>query len=810
MTTQPDTSVPATLRSWTLRGLLLSVVVFAAACSGGGAAQAVTSEQESTRLGDNQHIDIELGDGLGVDTTSATTTELDNGNTEIAGSVVVPVEGGSLDLDDAQIIVGEDPVTGEPFIVAGRSRVPFPDTGVLAGAVVKSLPVGDMGIAFGRDLLHLGAHVQDDRQYFYWHFDGGLDIDLPFAGQPGLEALPASVTVPTGQSATMVLDPTDPYLYIGSACPDLSQDTDDEKKDDPDEKDQSSRTTSSTSTTQPTRDEADESGGLYTLEPTDLPPGEDCGIGFSLQGNIPGRTMGDQGDGTGFSGNVVVDGIIPLYAGVELDGTAVLSVNENGAHTAGWGDVIATVPLIDQLLDIAIPLAEAGVEIEVEGDRIGLSYEGTVGGHDPTYELPFLGISITIPVSGGVEASARFGFINDGTGTYRIDPTSFLDINGELSTGLGSLGELLGLELTDFASQQAALRIDHTGARLTGSALLQIHPALHTDAEADFDMYISATDLAESYLRFDADLEVAGTELLSANVDLSRQGLFVNGNLDIGTLEVDLSGAITTTGVDLRGRAAVEFPTDVLSEISAGATQAIDTAQAEVNRLDDAIAAARQSVIDRRRARSAAFQNAKAVLDIAIADLAAIDDNIAINNRKIRDHRRWISDETARYGRLSLGSQILEATAHGLKISAWEAAILAFQSANTVQMGYQVAARETLRVAQDALDLIDAGLNEIPVDADPTVLALIGTRETATLALQAARDGAELLDVDLAATIRGEIELFLSTSGLGGSVTAEFCGTQGCQTLAGGSVRLDAEPEACVDVFGLGEACVRL
>lgn len=712
-----------------------------------------------------------------------------------------------------------NPETGETELVGGRATLPFPTTGVLEDVVINQLPVGDMGIAYGRDLHHLGAHLQDDREYMYFAFDGGLDVELPFAGQPGFEAIPASISVPTGVSAVMVLDPRDPYFYVGSACPDLSKNDDGEDGSDStdDNRQDSDRSTTDEQEERRQRDEQeaadaadalqdDESSALITLEPNDLPPGEDCGIGFSLGGNIPAPATAN---GEPFTGHVVVDGVVPLYAAIELDGSVVVKIDANGARTAGWGDVLATVPLIDKLVDITIPLAEAAVEVQAEGTRIGVAYEGMMGGQDPTYELPLVGIPVTIPGSAEVHWDARFGFIIGADGTVSIDPTSFAEVSGEFGMGLGAFGELIGVELNDVLTQQAFMRIDSSGAELRASMDAQIHPALRTKGQADIDVFVSATDWTQSHLRFAADVELLGHELATASIALDGNGLFVNGSLDVGALEIDMGGVIDRNGVNLQGRTAVELDLSGLADASRNASAALDNAIAAVESLDDEIEAARDEARQNRLDRDAGFVAARKALDDAIAGLDKVNDNVAKNERRIAALRREIAAEKKWYDGLSGAEAAWRWTGHQARLTGYNTEIAVLVSANVTQRDlYRPAAVFVLEEAKDALQLIQDGLNALPVDTNPKVAALIVSREAALVALNLVQDGVELFEIE--DSLRGELEVSLGTAGLAGAIEAEACGSKGCITLGAGRLVIGAQPELCVEFPGIGEQCLNI
>ena len=761
-----------------------------------------TRERTTPQPIDDDQPTIEVGDDAEV-------VEQSDGTTVVTGRVDIPTAAGPVELEDADLVIEEGP-DGEPIIVGGTAEVPFPTTGILEDAVINHLPKGLVGTDYGRDLHHLGAHLQDDRLYMWFHFDGGLDVELPFAGKPGYEALPASIEIPTGVTATMVLDPNDPYFYVGMPCPDFeSEDKDDkdednknddekdQKKDDNSDKDEDNKKDD----TDENKSEDEDEDALYTLEPVGG-VGQDCGLGFSLQGNIPAPAV----DGLEpFFGHIVIDSIIPLPSAMELDGTVVVEVRDDRVRTSGFGELSATLPLIDTLLDIQIPLGDATVDLQAGGGRISMGFEGQIGGTNPTYELPIVGVPFTLPADGTAEASALLAWNIDAGGSWSIDPASHFEVTGEMTMNLVPFADHLGLDLAS-QSVDAMLRIDGEGAYVAGSTAVTLHPALESGAQMQLETFLSFGDFSESYLAMDGELVVAGVTLGDASIDLSRNGLFVSGMLTNTIATVELRGEISSAGVNLSGTQTIEFPLDVLSRISEGATSAIDDAQAEVDRLQGAIEAMRDQVRKERRLADETLQGWIRGLETAQADLNKINDNIRTNNRKIATLEDKIDAEKARYRKLNAGQKALQAIGHGATLAGWRGEITVLQTANLAQYGYKETADFALETAQNGLRLAEDAIDAIPTDIDPRIVSLIAAKEAATLVLQTARSAAEIIDVS--GTLRGQITWNVGTDGLSGSIVAEYCGNA-CTTLAGGSITIFPTPEACIEVFDI-EVCASI
>ena len=139
-----------------------------------------------------------------------------------------------------------------------------------------------------------------------------------------------------------------------------------------------------------------------------------------------------------------------------------------------------------------------------------------------------------------------------------------------------------------------------------------------------------------------------------------------------------------------------------------------------------------------------------------------------------------------------------------------ELEIQALQFANTVQYGYRAVAKGALDIAIGALRLIEGGLEIIPVDADPRIVALVIAREAAMLVLNAATGVLGLVPDE----IRAQIEFTIGTAGVFGDASIETCTDGACSVVVGGTVSSNPpqlcfvllEVEICV---GLGELDLR-
>ena len=110
-----------------------------------------------------------------------------------------------------------------------------------------------------------------------------------------------------------------------------------------------------------------------------------------------------------------------------------------------------------------------------------------------------------------------------------------------------------------------------------------------------------------------------------------------------------------------------------------------------------------------------------------------------------------------------------------------------------------------MELAKLTLQGLEAAAVVTPVDLDPRVASLIVAKETAYAALEVVKapfKGMPIIEGDYS----GDIEATLDISGLHGTVTANFDGYSALK----GNVTFGLQPEACISIPTLGNACTRL
>jgi hypothetical protein len=709
---------------------------------------------------------------------------------ELRGDLGIDTPAGEIPLVDAVLTV-----TVEPAGVTWRgvAELPFPAFGPFEQSVVKHTSRAEIGYQYGRDLRGLGAHLNDDRAYFYFTFSDGLEIATGFAALFGEgSSLPESISVPGGTSGVMVLDPTDPYIYIGGACPTFPGDRSESRDESRD-------------------DDGHREGADSESDPVEISlhesDGQDCGIGFSLNAAIPFDPIDGNwlSEGGAFNGQLAIDAIVPLYHGLSVDGSVVTEFGATSYAQGGNGRVLVSVPFVENILAFEIPLgnASAGLNVETAAgqERVYAFFSGTFTSDGATSFLPDE-VARMIPMADSdVRIAGHFGLHTGADGVTRVNADSFLRATGSFGYDPGFLGELTGLDLSELMVARSELRIDRQGFLLTGSTSSRLHPSLGFAGEVAVTAFVSTERLADSYIELRGDLSVAGVRLDSgALVRLDGTGLHVSGHFVTPVQRIELSGEITAQGVELHGLTRVEFPLDLLAGIAADAEAGLDEAIAEVERLDIAIAFMREQVMDERRATSADFQTAQQALRLAQAEVdkmqADIDHNlarIAVRNREIASFNRW-------YDRLAWYDQAWGWTKLGYEVG-WRGTEIAgrYTAIGTLELSRETA-KLALSTAEGTLWAIDQGLTAIPVDADPRVAGLIVARVAATETLEASRLVAQA--AQNGGTLSTEIRLDLDTSGLSGQAQAEYCDVSGCQVLVGGRLAFTPLPEITLVIAG--------
>ncbi len=724
-----------------------------------------------------------------------------DGVAEVTGDVVIPTTGADIEVTNSDLTIETD-ADGNIVSVDGTADVPLPTEGPLSAAVVVDGARAEVGYSWGRDLGHLGVPVNPDRQYFTFSFEDSFSMQTGFDEIFGDTAgLPVSLSAPGDVSVTMILDPLDPFLYIGGACPDFSKNSNkngEKKNQDNTNKDKANKKDSDNT----------QKGELAYGKAA----GEDCGLGVSLGGNLffEAQTAGiASADLTSFGGHLFIQhSEIPLTTGVTLDGEMFVRIDDDSLAFGGNGQVRASVPLVDDVLDFSFPLADASTGMRMGlaagSEGVDLFLSGSMDSQSAFDQLPAW-LPLEAPVDASIEATARL--VLNFNGGPLLDPASFVEIKGRMAMVPSYLTELTGVDLSELLVSEAAVRIDANGMRLNAKTTSSVHPAVELGGELSVDAFVSPANPTASYVALEGQVAIAAIDIDgAASLRLDSFGFTAKGHITTPVSQIELSGNITTTDVSLSGKARVEVPLNLLGDVLEGAPQALADAKEEVRKLDNEIQVIRDEIEANRAERTRDFDAAQAAVNQAKADVDAVQRDIdaayrriSTLEREIKEWEDWYDDlpgiEQVAYGWASLS---FEVGWRGTEIGLLYTGIGGLETARFLAQG-------VLDGAILFLEGVEAGLDLIPVDADPRIVALTLARETALGVLTLAEAGVSVLTID--ARVAAEIDVTLGTSGLAGAVSGQVCSGSDCLELIGGSVTFAPTPEACFTVAGI-ETCL--
>ncbi len=646
--------------------------------------------------------------------------------------------------------------------------IEIPNTGVLRHVVVHDLPSGIFKTGFGRDLDHLRAHLNPDTEYQYLEFDDGLHIDtgldklLPDA----LGGLPTTIVVAKGTDGVLVIDPDD-YVYIGGACPDWSI---------PDSNEQ--------------RDYDVTTQALQVAGATTTPSGQDCGIGFSVGGNIdftydtPNLPNGAES----FAGHVIVDAVVPVHKQLEVDGTAIFQIQPGTVKVGGEGVLQAGMSGVGS---VALGHGAFGFRADARPASAGLEFWAAAGSNTDPVTLSTDGVDFVFPANGEDRRfSLFFEAAPDAAGVWRIGPRSNVHAEGTFSFGMGGLGTLAGTGLGDLNVARAKLHLDRTGIAFSGMVSKGMHPTVGVKGTAELDGFVSFENFSDSWVEAKGTFDVGGVGIgADARMYIGKGGFEISGELVTPISRVAVSGFIDDAGVQLTGSAEAKLG---LSAIADAAHAGIADARREIAKLDGEIVAMRKQVKVERRSTDRAFRNASAALRTAQADVRKIQKTIDYNRGLIRAlHVEYRTCAFFRCMGILAEIAALEIVVNG-EIVAKDAAV------------------EVLKAAEWLVERIRRGLDALPTDLDPRIIALITAREAATLALDLATEAAKV--IDLGGNVHVALYFSVGTKGLDASASAKHCDGDGnnCKDLVAASVKVAGDYfEVCVKPFGF-DLCAKL
>ncbi len=116
---------------------------------------------------------------------------------------------GELKLLNARILLDLGP-DKQIERLHGTAEVPFPSFGVLNDVAVTTPAQAEVGLDIGKNLSYLNAPLEADRRYLFFTIGSGFDV----AAKTDTATKQFEISVPAGQSATLVIDTQEPLVYL--------------------------------------------------------------------------------------------------------------------------------------------------------------------------------------------------------------------------------------------------------------------------------------------------------------------------------------------------------------------------------------------------------------------------------------------------------------------------------------------------------------------------------------------------------------------------------------------------------------------
>ncbi len=799
---------------------------------------------------------LSLLSGLTLETRVAALHELASDQYTINGRVDVVASGVRIPLNNAAITV----VLGESPEIYGETDVPLDEIGVFKDAVFKEIPRAVIGLVNGTSIPELtggplplndgyseGGTLRDaTKPYLLFHLNAGVSFTLDFG--EGLDALNKVVfSIPGSLKATAVMDIFDPYTYLAyskvggvdmnNLKKNPSQDNNGlvvyEIRDENDEVVVMSFTLDPDTGVLLEQNFLDNTqiyykrnadGNYVQQNVADNPavldgsqfedtrrrePKDDRdansdkkeksgelidAIGFSANGWIPFEaSSGDvmPFDIAEFSGQFYFHGSIPMTNFLTLDGDVVTYIGEYGIAQGGNGDVSLGIPGLPDYIDLDIHLGQATAAYKVTtSDQ--LTYVSGQMKPDTAFLQDYL------PIMPSAEATVK-GYIGDDI------QNTMLTIEGKSSLGAATLGNWIGLNLSDLAMTRSTMTINGTGIEISGVSRMQISPDIQVNSEIAVYAQLSWENPESVLLRLTGNMDVFGVALEDVTLQIDASGMMVNGAFVTPVTRVAMMGSIDASGPQLSGTGSINLDMGEVTGSMLKAHSTLEAAQREVQRLQGSINSTRQTVNGERDRDQAALRAAQSDVDAAKRTISKLSNNIASHKRSIAARKaqigswyRWYKkakwhEKAGRYSRY-----LAEKSWRNADIARHHASIASLNVAKTAAQGALTAANAALQLVENSIDLT-------PIDFDPRIVALIAAKETANLALEGAKQPFEnvpYIDADLA----GEIVLNLGVRGLSGEVSANVSG----YSVLRGELELDPKLRACIDVATFGKACTVL
>ncbi|MGH0037204.1 MAG: hypothetical protein ACQGVK_19440 [Myxococcota bacterium] len=634
--------------------------------------------------------------------------------------------------------------------------------------------------------------------------DMGLPLPLPAEITGG--GSPPEIPLVKQQVVTVVVDPTDPYVYFSNEGGGgvlekleekarkklekrLAKRAEEEEKKKQNEKKRKKKKKNKSRKKDEQKDEkskkkAGKNKKSKKNKKSRLPKGT---FAFSARGGIPQDAGLEDGISVGdihVDGHLYIENPTPIGPFIQLNGPTVTHIGEELFAIWGGGQAEVTLPFVGEIVSFSFPLGrtEAAFEAGERGARA--DFRGVLA---PDAE--FLPDLIPIEQAGSLEVE---GVLSSRIADNRVRA------EGEFGLDLSALGKLAGVDLGEVYSVEGLLEMGADGFHLEGTTRTRI-----PGVEFRGRMFVVAHfpgNPKDAYVKIVGDLGVGGVQLgAGASLVIDATGAYVSGRFDLGRSNIVVAGEITRRGPVLSGSTQVVLDLARLQHDLERAKKNLARAQADVRRIDGEIARVREQVKAERRERSSAFQTARNAVDAAKAKVAGVQEDIDWHDAKIAAYRR----EIASWKRKSCGWNPLCASEKAAAIAWREGKVKYHQGVIGTLVGTRATAQLALDAAKLTLSGVQTGLDALPTDADPRIVALFTARETAVAALELAKQTIGALPDLPPAELVVKVDLTLQHKGLRGRASVSASGLE----VADARLRLGAHPEACATIAALGEVC---
>lgn len=654
-------------------------------------------------------------------------TKLANGF-ELSGTIMVDAPNNEhITLAEAKVKLGYDSTKGEGLqSFEGTVRVPFPGSGFMQGVKVDDLVYASVGYQRGKDIQNVDAPLKDERKYFYFTFSAGLSASIG----------DMSISAAGGQSVTMTLDPSDPSFFLRASL-----------------------------------------AGF-------MGPVDDASVGFSLGGHLPftpENTWGLDASKATFDGHMWIGGKLNLNFAklpIAIGGNTVVDFDPNddgktmfqgatdGATYGSNAEIDVSVDA--KVFSIELPIAKATTVAHVGQDGAWAMYSGKLQGGNAWMPQQYVPIKYTAELKVAGYASSDI-------------EQSYFSAEGEMSLNAQKLGEWTGLNLSELAMVQASLHADRKGVLLTGKAATTLSPGLGLNGDVDAEAFFNGNP-NDWYVTLDGQLAVKGIDLsANAHAKLNKDGLFVSGKMSTPISLIEMSGNITSAGVDLTGHAEVEIPIVAGKEVAQWVT---DKAVCGAEVITDAAVCGYQTVT------SGAQCGVKAVTSVAQCGSKTVTSAAQCGTQYVT------SGAVCGYKTVTSAAQCGVNYFSDLAHCGWQCVSTGNCSCSapkTCQVAASCNAPKTCSVA--------ATCNVPNTCSVPGSCEKVKTCEQKLI----------VPDFDYG-TFKGSVTVKIGNSGLYGNASGQYCPKSGsCTTIGSGTVKATSGgPEACVTIAGLGEFCAKI